>query len=422
MRRLRFLEGAQWWDRGRIDAWRNGALSGLVRVCYNETPFYRQLMDRAGVRPADIRTLADLARLPVVTKTMLRDAYPDVLVRETGLATYETRTSGSTGQLFSIREDAATAGSYRASFLLSLEWAGWSFGDRHMMSGVNFERSADRRIKDALLRCHYVRSDDLTDARLDEHLDLLERLHIEHLWGYPGLLSHLARRAEVRQWGRPMKSVVTWGEMLYASQREEIERAFRTQVFDTYGCGEGFQIAAQCGRQGHYHIHEFDVAVETLDDDGLPVAPGETGHITVTRFHPGPMPFLRYQPGDLAILSEEGACGCGRVWARLESIEGRATDTVVTPSGNRIVGHIFNRAIKAKEIDLFQVVQTELSSMTVRVLLMPGERFTPALERRLIDNLRRNGADLEIHIEPVSEMPVPPSGKHRFVVSEVGRR
>jgi hypothetical protein len=60
--------------------------------------------------------------------------------------------------------------------------------------------------------------------------------------------------------------------------------------------------------------------------------------------------------------------------------------------------------------------------MTLRLLLLPGHEYTPALGKKLIDNLRRNGADLDIRIEPVKELPIPPSGKHRFIVSEVVQR
>ena len=62
--------------------------------------------------------------------------------------------------------------------------------------------------------------------------------------------------------------------MLHPHYRREIERVFRTRVFDTYGCGEGFQIAAQCGTANTYHVHSLDVIVEYVDDEGRPVAAG----------------------------------------------------------------------------------------------------------------------------------------------------
>ncbi len=126
MKRLRFLEEAQWWDPERIHAERSHALLALIDVAYREVPFYRELLDRAGVDPRSISTSESLRQIPVVTKDMLRPKYPDATTRETGQRTYEACSSGSTGKNFCVREDMETAGWYRASFLLSLEWAGWN--------------------------------------------------------------------------------------------------------------------------------------------------------------------------------------------------------------------------------------------------------------------------------------------------------
>src|SRR5712692_7480540 len=96
IQRLRFLEEAQWWDRERLYAHRDGCLRSLLKIAYHEVPLYRELMDRAGVRPEDIRSPSDLQKLPVVTKAMLRSGYPELTTRRTGQNTYEERTSGST--------------------------------------------------------------------------------------------------------------------------------------------------------------------------------------------------------------------------------------------------------------------------------------------------------------------------------------
>src|SRR5207248_6699878 len=106
MRRLRFLEQAQWWRREKVYAERNRLLARLIQTAYNEVPFYRELMDNADVRPADIIRREDLSKLPVVTKDMLRPAYPHRTTRKTGMKTYEACSSGSTGKNFCVREDS----------------------------------------------------------------------------------------------------------------------------------------------------------------------------------------------------------------------------------------------------------------------------------------------------------------------------
>ena len=420
MRRLRFLEEAQWWEPERLHAHRDQLLRSLVHTAYKEVPFYRDLMDSAGVRPADIRSAGDLPRLPVVTKAMLRAGFPHRTTRRTGQRAHDVYTSGSTGTPFAMREDAETAGWYRASFLLALEWVGWQFGEPHLQTGINPGRDIARRLKDWLLRTYYVPAFDLSDARLDASLDLLERHGIQHLWGYPAGLYVLAQRAREQSWNRPLRSVVTWGDNLFPHYRRAIEQVFQARVYDTYGCSEGMQVAAQCGHGSTYHIHMLDVVVEYLDDGGQPVPAGQPGNLVVTRLHPGPMPLIRYAVGDVGIAGAGQRCDCGRGYDVMESIQGRNTDVVLTPSGNRLIVHYFTSIMEYfLEVAAFQVVQPAREMMILRIV--PAQGFSPAVADRIITTLKEKGAaDMAIEIELVDAIPLTPGGKRRFIVSEIG--
>src|SRR5262245_21122678 len=68
IKRLRYLEEAQWWDRERILNERDKELRSLIGIAYREVPFYRDLMDQARVKPDDIQSVKDLPKLPVITK------------------------------------------------------------------------------------------------------------------------------------------------------------------------------------------------------------------------------------------------------------------------------------------------------------------------------------------------------------------
>lgn len=419
MARLRFLEDAQWWEPERLEAERDRALRSLVRVAYAEVPLYRELMERAKVRPDNIQTASDLPRLPVVTKQTLRANYPEAVVRDTGYRTSETSTSGSTGTNFRVRLDSETRGWYRASFMLALEWAGWKIGEPHLQTGMTFARSLDRKLKDSLLGCHYVPANDLSDARLDQNLELMDRHRVRHLWGYPGSLYFIARRALQRGWNRPLRSVVTWGDNLYPHYRATLEKAFRVRVHDTYGCAEGMHIAAQCGTDGTYHTHTLDIIVEFLDEAGSPVAPGQRGNIVLTRLHPGPMPFIRYRVGDAGTPGDAERCPCGRGYATMKAIEGRETDVVVTPSGKRLIVHFFTGILEHfAEIDSYQVVQESRDAIVLRVV--PAE--TPGAEtaKRIVARLKQMGAsDLNIEVEFVDRIPPTAGGKRRFIISRI---
>jgi phenylacetate-CoA ligase len=419
IKRLRFLEKAQWWDQDRLVEERNRSLSAIIRIAYEEVPLYRELMEGCRVRPSDISNQEDLSKLPVVTKDMLRAQYPQGVTRDTGQKTYELRTSGSTGANFCVRQDAFTAGWYRASFLLALQWAGWRCGESHLQTGMTFNRSLERRLKDQILGCHYIPASDLSNGRLDENLELLDRGDIRHLWGYPGSLYFLAQRAVEVGWNRPLTSVVTWGDNLYPHYRKVIEDAFGTVVHDTYGCAEGMQISAQCGESSFYHIHALDVIPEFLDDAGNPVPPGQPGKITLTRLHPGVMPFIRYHVGDVGILGDPSGCPCGRGFPTMHSIQGRDTDVVTTPSGHRLIVHFFTGILEHfREIDSFQVIQNNPETILLRIV--PTELHVSVTNAKIVDELRKGGATgVDIEIELVEEIPLTRGGKRRFIISNV---
>ena len=420
MRRLSYLEEAQWMSSEKLHLLRDRSLRELIKVVYDELPFYRDLMDKASVKPSEIKKAADLCKIPIVTKQMLRLAYPDGVTRDTGKKFHESRSSGSTGANFSVRLDSETAGWYRASFLLALGWAGWKIGEPHLQTGVTLNRDLSRRMKDALLNCHYFSAYDLTDSHLDLCLNILERHSIRHLWGYPGSLYCLARRAMEQGWNQPLRSIVTWGDNLYDHYRKTIEEAFGTRVTDTYGCSEGMQISAQCGVDRTYHVHALDVIVEYLDDNEEPVAPSQLGNLIVTRLHPGPMPLIRYKVGDVGIAGDTRMCACGRGYDVMESIQGRDTDIVFTSSGNRLIVHFFNAILENfEEISMFQVIQESLDSIILRVV--PSGEFSVRTHQRVVEALREGGADLNVELELVAEIPLPPSGKRRFIISQLGK-
>lgn len=418
MRRLRLLERAQWWTPERLIARQNQLLQSVITTAYAEVPFWHDWMDAAGVRPEDIRSAEDLDRIPVVSKSVLRDAYPDRCIRTTRQHAREDATSGSTGEGFRILEDNETAGWYRASFMLAAEWAGWRIGEPHIMSGMRLRRTGVKALKDRVLGCHYVKAADLRDDRLDEVLDLIEKSGIRHVWGYPGFGYYLALHAEKRGWNTPLQTFVTWGDTLYPEYRATIERVFRTPVFDTYGCSEGFQVSAQCGHGSTYHVHDLDVIADLLDDGGRPVAPGEPGNVIITRLHAGAMPLIRYRVGDVAFRSDGQPCPCGRGFSTMGSIRGRDTDVIVTPSGNRLVIHFWTGVMKLfPDVSCFQLVQTAADRLHFRIV--PRGALRPDTIASIIEMYRERGVDMEMTTEVVAEIPLTAGGKRRFIINEL---
>jgi phenylacetate-CoA ligase len=416
--RLRYLEEAQWWPRQKILEEQSRALAETVRIAAAEIPYYQRRFAENGVHWRDVRTAADLPRLSIADKYSLREAYPAGLTRKTGFPTAEESSSGTMGEPFRVLEDSVTAGFRRASFLLSLQWAGWRAGERHMQTGVMADRSRTRWWKDKLLRCSYEPVIDLDDRNLDRMLHRLDHSRIRHLWGYPLGLWALAERARHRGWSGVLRSVVTWGDNLYPHYRQAIESTFGVRVYDTYGCSEGMQIAAQCGHGPWYHIHDLDTIVELVDEEGRSVPDGVPGRVLLTRLHAGATPLLRYAVGDVAVRSPNRRCPCGRDLALLERIDGRETDFVIGANGSRFSGHFFSVVVEGfSEIIRYQVRQTHRNGVVIRIVTrqeVPG--IESAISRRLIESGLRG---LRIEVERVQRIQDPVPGKRRFVISGI---
>jgi phenylacetate-CoA ligase len=418
MRHLKFLKDAQWWSRDEVLGFQSKALQNLVEIAYRDVPLYRALMEQRNLRPEDIQNLQDIAKLPILTKEAIRKNYPTKMIRSTGSRRYQVSSSGSTGTNLCAQQDIETAGRLRACHLLALDWAGWSMGEPHLQFGMTVRRGSLKSAKDFVFRCHYVSSYELTNAELDRTIGRLEEKKIEHIHGYPGSLYHLARRTlEVKKHFR-MKSVVSWGDNLYRHYRETIERAFQRKVFDTYGCAEGISVGGQCGVQNRYHTFSTEVIVEFVNDDGIPVGPHEMGNLILTRLHPGPMPFIRYQVGDVGIRGDDEMCSCGRGFVTMESIQGRDTDIIITPRGNRLIVHFFTGLLEHfPQISQFQIRQKKHDLMTIYIV--PRHDFSDEVGKKVIRTLQEKGADISMTIELVNEIPLLPSGKRRFVINEV---
>jgi phenylacetate-CoA ligase len=122
---LSLLEDSQWWPRERLEEFRNGKLRMLIEHCYAHVPYYREIMDGRGLKPSDIATSADLPKLPVLTKDIVRlnlkriraDNIPD-------RQTYETRTGGTTGEPMRIRRRGSDSVWQVQSYVRGFSWGG----------------------------------------------------------------------------------------------------------------------------------------------------------------------------------------------------------------------------------------------------------------------------------------------------------
>lgn len=210
------------------------------------------------------------------------------------------------------------------------------------------------------------------------------------------------------------RALFTDSEGAPIEHRQVIEAGFGAPCYDVYGLGEVGWVAAQCERR-NYHILELSCLVETVNDAGEPVAPGELGRIVVTDLTQTYFPYIRYDTGDVGAI-EEGECSCGLRTRILAGIEGRSDELIVTPRGRRI-GRLSHVTKPGRGIRESQIVQTHADRIVIRIVAAPD--FDPASMPAVVTVAHELlGAEMRVDWELVQAIPRTARHKFRHVVRE----
>ena len=419
----RGLEDSQWWSAERLRELQLRRLQTLLRHAATQVPYYRDLFGELGIGPNDIQALEDLRRFPFLTKPLIR-AHQDDLKSSRAYGLARCNTGGSSGEplIFFIGKERVShdvAAKWRAT-----RWWNVDIGDPEIVVwGSPIELGSQDRVRywrDRLLRTHLLAAFEMSEAKLDEFVNVIRRVRPRMLFGYPSALAHIARHARRR--GQAMDDLgirvaFVTSERLYDHQREEIERVFACPVANGYGGRDAGFIAHACP-QGHMHITAEDIIVEIVDARGEVLPAGQSGEIVVTHLATADYPFIRYCTGDVGVLSDT-ACPCGRGLQVLQAIEGRSTDFIVARDGTLMHGLSLIYIVRdIPGVTNFKIIQESLDY--TRFLLVTETGFDPGRIAAIEQSARaRLGDAVRVEVELVSEIPVEASGKFRYVVSRV---
>ena len=207
------------------------------------------------------------------------------------------------------------------------------------------------------------------------------------------------------------------GSLLDRNARITLEKAFQAEVFDYYAATESGLIAWECSEHNGYHINIDAVLVEIVNKD-RPALPGEPGRIICTNLNSHSMPFIRYDLGDIGILSSE-SCPCGRELPLLKNIEGRADDFFIDEKGGmHSPSNIVNRLKTISGIKEFKFIQKDLNHIEAQIVT--DINFSPKTSQQIKSILHEiMGRNLKIRIDLMSEIPRDPERKIRSMVSYV---
>lgn len=425
----RRLEALQWRSPDELQARSLQQLRPLLIHAREHVPYYRELFRRAGIGPEDVRTLADLARLPITRKVDLRASFPTgtVAANLPRRRRYRVLTTGSTGLPFEFYGDAAAWPARRASFIFFLGWAGVGLWDTRVMISVPSFLNAPRPPwPEERLRALLLGEDTVRVSGVELAVDDLPTGGRYFLWTLPSYAARLGRQMlergfEPRTYPRV---VITFGETLMQADATVIGRAFRCPVVNHYSCSEVYHLAQTCPDEpAVLHANSERAIVRVVRADGSDAAPGEQGRVVITDLWNAVMPFINYEIGDWAVAG--GRCRCGRGLPTLRGIEGRIGELIRTPAGRVISPGVLgdflaNQGGALSRISEFQAVQSAPDAVLLRVV--PAASFSEQYRRALEGKLGTLvGADLAVRVETVDHLPPGPSGKRVLIESWLPR-
>jgi phenylacetate-CoA ligase len=231
----------------------------------------------------------------------------------------------------------------------------------------------------------------------------------ELIWGYATAMYTFSKFLKDKQLDTNslnIKVIITTGDLLYDHVREFINSVFNCPVANHYAARDAGVIAGECPK-GNMHIHAENVIVESINSE-----------LIITHLENYVMPFIRYRIGDIGILSEE-LCPCGRGLPLLKSLEGRTNDILLTPSDKSVHSLSMVYIMRdIKNIKQFKVVQEERDRLVIKIV--KESNFAEVDAVYIIRKIKElMGKEINIFFEFVNEIPKEPSGKFKWVVSNV---
>jgi phenylacetate-CoA ligase len=419
-RKYEKLLETQWLSRRALDELQERKLETALRDARESSNFYAGFWDTGPAHKRATSRYPALDGIPIISKADLRGhvgAFP--LSSYTGRV-FKVHTSGSTGEPMVYLRCTEQESWFWALRLRMWNWGGYVPGEPYLTLNLNPRTLLRKRLQDVLFRCSY-HGFNANAADVDAVIADLCGRRVKHLIGYASSLFLLSRAMRERGIPNPgVRSILSTGDTLLPSYRTLIEEVFGVRVCDYYGAGgEGVHVASQCEVRGEYHLHVENVVVEILKD-GRPAEPGEMGEIVVTQLDNHAMPLIRYATQDLAVASKNELCTCGRQMPLVAGIQGRVPDIVFAPDGTYLVVHFFTILFEyIPEIRQFQIVQRTKDGITARIVPAPTYD-RKAVEVKVRDAISKaTHGSLHVDFEYVDAIPLSPSLKRRFVISEI---
>ena len=385
-----------------------------VKHVYEDVPYYRDLMDKKGVKPEDIKGIEDLHKLPFLTKADLRDAYPYGLLGSPLKDCVRIHsTSGTTGKrvvAFYTQHDIDLWDDCCARAIVAAggtdeDVCQVAYGYGLFTGGMGLHGGAHK------VGCLTL---PMSSGNTERQIQFMTDLNATIICCTPSYAAYIAE--SLKEMGMtpeqiPLKAGIFGAEPWTEEMRKNIEKDLGIKAYDIYGLTEtsGPGVAFECSEQTGMHINEDHFIAEIIDPDTGEVLPeGEKGELVFTALDKEAFPLLRYRTRDICVLSRK-KCSCGRTLIKMAKPMGRTDDMLIIRGVNVFPSQIETVLLSEGYQPNYQIIVDRVKNtdtFDVNVEMNP-DQFTDtvsgitALEKQLANAMKLMlGINPAVHLVP----------------------
>ena len=375
-------------SRETILALQNERLVKQVRHVWDHVPYYRKKMEEKGVTPDDIQGVADLHKLPFLSKDDLREAYPyGLLAKPLKDCVRIQSTSGTTGKrvvAFYTQHDIdlwedCCARAITAAGGTDEDVCQVCYGYGLFTGGPGLNGGSHK------VGCLTIPT---SSGNTERQIMFIRDLNATILCCTPSYAAYIGET--MKEMGLtpdqiPLKAGIFGAEAWSEEMRQDIQNTLGIKAYDIYGLTElsGPGVAFECSAQSGMHINEDHFIAEIIDPETGEVLPdGSQGELVFTSITKEAFPLLRYRTRDICVLHHED-CPCGRTHIKMSKPMGRSDDMLIIKGVNVFPSQIETVLMGQSFAPNYQIIVDRVNNTdTMEVLVeMTPEMFSDQLSQ-----------------------------------------
>lgn len=407
---LKKIEELNTLSNEEINDWQIVELKKFIYHAYNHTVYYKELFDKIGIKPSDISSVSDLAKIPRINKEIIRENYEKLIPDNINKLKYrKSRSGGTTGEPLIYLCDENTWGYATAAKIYAWEKTDYVYGDNYIALGsTSLFPSKKKPIKNILY--FIVRNGislngmNISNEIAEKYVNIIKDKRIKYIYGYTSSIYMLAiyilgNNIKIEN----VKWIFTTSEVLTLKYREAIQKAFNAKILDGYGARDA-GITAYELVSGEYFVG-YNVIAELVNN-----FEPNTGTLLSTNFINYSFPLIRYQLGDEVELENNSKYYNGQV---IKRIIGRTSDVMRLDNGHNLSSTGFSIMMKEFNVIAFRMIR--INGLTVRLEIQPKDTFSKSEENIIVDTMKKYlGHECKIDLIYVEKFEKLANGKWNY--------